>query len=156
MAVLPVDWLWLSGLRCWRDAATYHPPPLSLPLSLSLSPSLSLSLSISLLLARIPLNNPHLGQADWEAIQRSAPLCRLRKETERERQRLSTQEENRELLTEREDTKNWQRKIFICGYHLFIHIVYISIYIFVHTHIDIYIYIHLSLYISVFVLVCLY
>lgn len=79
------------------------PPPF---LPLSLSRSRSLSLSISLLLARIPLNNPHLGQAGWEAIQSSAPLCRLRKETERERQRFSTQEEKREILTEREDTKN--------------------------------------------------
>lgn len=39
MAVLPVDWLWLSGLRCWRDAATYPQSP-STPASLSLSLSL--------------------------------------------------------------------------------------------------------------------
>lgn len=136
------------------------PPPPSLPASLSLSFSLALyrSLTISLLLAHIPLNNPHLGQAGWEAIQCSAPLCRLRKETESERQRFSTQEgkKSREILTRtgryQELTEDFHLRIsFIYTYCL-----YIYIYIFVHTHIDIYIYIHLSLYISVSVLVCLY
>lgn len=131
----------LIGCGCQGWGAGEMLLRISPPLPLSLSRSRCLSLSISLLLACIPLNNPHLGQAGWEAIQCSAPLCRLRKETERERQRFSTQEENREILTDRGRYPE-QKKIFICGYYLFIHIVYISIYIFVHTHIDIYIYIY--------------
>lgn len=79
MAALPADWLWLSGLRCWRDAATYPPSPPPIPASRSLVLSLCPPPFFSLLLARIPLNNPHLGQTGGEAIQCSAPLCRLRR-----------------------------------------------------------------------------
>lgn len=57
---------------CYVSSLSLHPCP-------SLSFSLSPPPSFSLLLARIPLNNPHLGQTGWEAIQRSAPLCRLRR-----------------------------------------------------------------------------
>lgn len=142
---------------CYISPPPHPLRPFLLP-SLSFSLALYLSLTISLLLAHIPLNNPHLGQAGWEAIQCSAPLCRLRKETESERQRFSTQEEKKscEILTRtgryQELTEDFHLRIsFIYTYCL-----YIYIYIFVHTHIDIYIYIHLSLYISVSVLVCLY
>lgn len=150
---------------CYISPPPHPLRPFLLP-SLSFSLALYLSLTISLLLAHIPLNNPHLGQAGWEAIQCSAPLCRLRKETESERQRFSTQEEkkNREILTRtgryQELTEDFHLRIsFIYTYCL-----YIYIYIFVHTHIDIYIYIYiypctylylcLSVYINIFICIC--
>lgn len=129
---------------------------------------LSFSLTSLPLLARIPLNNPHLGQADWEATQRSAPLCSLRKETERKRQRFSTQEEKKAVrfffLTHQEDTESTEEDFHLRISFIYTYCLYIYIYIFVHTHIDIYIYIYIypctylylcsSVYINIFICIC--
>lgn len=101
---------------------------------------LPLSLITSLLLAHIPLNNPHLGQAGWEAIQCSAPLCRLRKETESKRQRFSTQEGKRDIF----DGQGRYLESTEEDFHLRISFIYtycLYIYIYICTHAYRYLYI---------------
>lgn len=154
------------GCQGWgaRGMLLHISPPTSLPscfsLSLSLSPYLALSrsLTISLLLAHIPLNNPHLGQAGWEAIQCSAPLCRLRKETERKTTIFNAGGKKTWDFDKagryQELTEDFHLRIsFIYTYCLYI---YIYIYICTHAYRYLYIYIYTIILVHICICACLF
>lgn len=141
---------------CYISPPPHPLRPFLLP-SLSFSLALYLSLTISLLLAHIPLNNPHLGQAGWEAIQCSAPLCRLRKETESERQRFSTQEEKKEPWDFDKNRKipriNWR---FSSADIIYLYILFIYLYIYICTHAYRYLYIYTFILVHICICACLF
>ncbi len=133
-----VSWLAVAVRAEVLEGCCYASPSLSLSLSLSLPPSLSLSL------ACIPPYNPHLGQAGWESIQCSAPLCRLGKEWEKEGKKILPQSRRKRRRKKSGKQRHTEEDLITDIIYIYRNCLYI--YIYLYTRISIFIVIYVYIY----------